>query len=69
MKANALLNFNAVAKLLNIRPRQAQLLFRQGLFPAVKLSHKILRFDRGQVLAAIKRNKTFRYKQEETTNA
>jgi hypothetical protein len=56
-----LLDFNGVAKLLNVHPRQAEELYRQGAFPGIRLSHKYLRFDAAEVLRSIKQKKTKSY--------
>jgi hypothetical protein len=58
MKPEPLLDFDGVAKLLNIHPRQAGELYRQGAFPGILLSHKYLRFDGREVMRSIKKLKT-----------
>jgi hypothetical protein len=58
MNPESLLDFDGVAKLLNIHPRQAEELYRQGAFPGIRLSHKYLRFDGREVLRSIKKRKT-----------
>jgi hypothetical protein len=51
-----LLDFDGIAVVLGVPPRQARELYRRGCFPGVKLSRKYLRFDPADVLAAVKRN-------------
>jgi hypothetical protein len=67
MKPAPLLDFEGVAKLLNIHPRQAEELYRQGAFPGLRLSHKYLRFDAAEVLRSIKAKKTKVYEEVTAT--
>ena len=61
MRPPRLVDFVGLAEWLNIHPRQAEELFRQGAFPGIRLSHKYLRFDPAEVLKALKKGKSFRY--------
>jgi predicted site-specific integrase-resolvase len=54
MSDTELLTANQLAEHLQIRPRTVRLWARQGRIPTVRLSPKVVRFDWGAVLAALR---------------
>lgn len=56
-----LLNMKQLSVLLGVPERQVGALYRRGLFPGIRLSHKYLRFDGAEVLAALKQHRRQNY--------
>ncbi len=54
MSDTELLTVDQLAARLHLRPRTVQVWARRGLIPAMRLSAKVLRFEWGAVLAAVR---------------
>ena len=54
MPEKILLTKEEVADLLDVRPRTVQVWARRGLIPTVRISAKVVRFDRDAVVAALR---------------
>ena len=53
---NELLTVTELADRLRVRPRKVQAWARRGRIPAVSISPKVVRFELGEVVKALKRN-------------
>lgn len=54
MSDTELLTVNQLAERLQVRPRTVQAWARQGRIPSVRLSAKVVRFDREDVVASLR---------------